>query len=99
MIYKNIKSSRIIYIVFKVGWNLYLVYHRYIIPKTLLSSLMLTLIQGFSFILILWDLTYNCQSYKLSQNELLTYLWYLNLGYTLRGLEVIQKFNNDDNDN
>ena len=32
------------------------------------------------------------------QNELLTYLWYLNLGYTLRGLEVIQKFNNDDND-
>ena len=35
---------------------------------------------------------------KLSQNELLTYLWYLNLGYTLRGLEVIQKFNNDDND-
>ena len=28
----------------------------------------------------------------LLQNELLTYLWYLNLGYTLRGLEVIQKF-------
>ena len=33
-----------------------------------------------------------------SQNELLTYLWYLNLGCTLRGLGVIQKFNNDDND-
>ena len=31
------------------------------------------------------------------QNELLTYLWYLNLRCTLRGLEVIQKFNNDDN--
>ena len=31
----------------------------------------------------------------ISQNELLTYLWYLNLGCTLRGLEVIQKFNND----
>ena len=29
------------------------------------------------------------------QNELLTYLGYLNLGCTLRGLEVIQKFNND----
>jgi len=28
----------------------------------------------------------------LSQNELLTYLWYLNLRCTLRGLEVIQKF-------
>jgi len=28
----------------------------------------------------------------LLQNELLTYLWYLNLGYTLRGLGVIQKF-------
>ena len=36
--------------------------------------------------------------YRISQNELLTYLWYLNLGYTFRGLEVIQKFNNDDND-
>ena len=36
---------------------------------------------------------------KLLQNELLTYLWYLNLGYILRGLGVIQKFNNDDNDN
>ena len=35
----------------------------------------------------------------LSQNELLTYLWYLNLECTLRGLEVIQKFNNDNNDN
>ena len=34
----------------------------------------------------------------LSQNELLTYLWYLNLGYTLRDLEVIQKFNNNNND-
>ena len=34
----------------------------------------------------------------LSQNKLLTYLWYLNLGCTLRGLGVIQKFNNDDND-
>jgi len=34
----------------------------------------------------------------ISQNELLTYLWYLNLGCTLRGLGVIQKFNNDDND-
>jgi len=34
----------------------------------------------------------------LSQNELLTYLWYLNLGYTLRGLGVIQKFNNNDNE-
>ena len=35
---------------------------------------------------------------RILQNELLTYLWYLNLGYTFRGLEVIQKFNNDDND-
>jgi len=35
---------------------------------------------------------------SLSQNELLTYLWYLNLRYTLRGLGVIQKFNNNDND-
>jgi len=35
---------------------------------------------------------------KLSQNELLTYLWYLNLEYILRSLEVIQKFNNDNND-
>ena len=35
---------------------------------------------------------------SLSQNKLLTYLWYLNLGCTLRGLGVIQKFNNDDND-
>ena len=26
---------------------------------------------------------------KLSQNELLTYLWYLNFTYTFRGLEVI----------
>ena len=34
----------------------------------------------------------------LLQNELLTYLWYLNFGCTLRGLGVIQKFNNDDND-
>ena len=34
---------------------------------------------------------------KISQNELLTYLWYLNLRYTLRDLEVILKFNNDDN--
>jgi len=34
----------------------------------------------------------------LLQNELLTCLWYLNLRYTLRDLEVIQKFNNDDND-
>ena len=33
-----------------------------------------------------------------SQNELLTYLWYLNIGCTLKGLGVIQKFNNDDND-
>ena len=31
------------------------------------------------------------------QNKLLTCLWYLNLGYTLRGLGMIQKFNNDDN--
>ena len=38
-----------------------------------------------------------CTLSPLSQNELLTYLWYLNLGCTLRGLEVIQKFNNDDN--
>ena len=36
---------------------------------------------------------------KLSQNELLTCLWYLNLGCTLRGLGVIQKFNNNDNNN
>ena len=36
---------------------------------------------------------------ELSQNELLTCLWYLNLGCTLRGLEMIQKFNNNDNDN
>jgi len=41
------------------------------------------------------DLGFNLH---ISQNELLTYLWYLNLGYTLRGLEVIQKFNNDNND-
>ena len=34
----------------------------------------------------------------LSQNKLLTYLWYLNLRYTLRGLGVIQKLNNDNND-
>ena len=32
------------------------------------------------------------------QNELLTCLWYLSLECTLRGLEVIQKFNNNDND-
>jgi len=32
------------------------------------------------------------------QNKLLICLQYLNLGYTLRSLEVIQKFNNDDND-
>ena len=31
------------------------------------------------------------------QNKLLTYLWYLNLRYTFRGLGVIQKFNNNDN--
>ena len=37
-------------------------------------------------------------SNNISQNKLLTYLWYLNLKYTLRGLGVIQKFNNDDND-
>jgi len=37
--------------------------------------------------------------YILLQNKLLTYLWYLNLRYTLRGLKVIQKFNNNDNDN
>jgi len=36
---------------------------------------------------------------KISQNKLLTYLWYLNLGCTLRGLEVIQRFNNSDNNN
>ena len=36
---------------------------------------------------------------ELSQNELLTCLWYLNLGCTLRGLGVIQKFNNNDNNN
>jgi len=36
--------------------------------------------------------------YRLSQNKLLTYLWYLNLGCTLRSLGVIQKLNNDDND-
>ena len=35
---------------------------------------------------------------EISQNKLLTYLWYLNLGCTLKGLGVIQKFNNDDND-
>ena len=35
---------------------------------------------------------------KVSQDKLLTYLWYLNFEYTLRGLGVIQKFNNDDND-
>ena len=32
-----------------------------------------------------------------SQNKLLTYLWYLNLGCIFRGLGVIQKFNNDNN--
>jgi len=31
------------------------------------------------------------------QNELLTYLWDLNLECILRDLRVIQKFNNDDN--
>jgi len=35
---------------------------------------------------------------RVSQNKLLTCLWYLNLGYTLRGLGVIQKFNNNVND-
>jgi len=34
----------------------------------------------------------------LLQNELLTYLWYMNLGCTLRGLGAIKKFNNNDND-
>ena len=38
------------------------------------------------------------KGHQVLQNELLTYLWYLNLGYTLRDLQVIQKFNNDDND-
>jgi len=33
------------------------------------------------------------------QIELFTYLRYLNLGYTLRDSEIIQKFNNDVNDN
>ena len=33
----------------------------------------------------------------LSQNKLLTCLWYLNLGYTFRDLGVIQKFNNNNN--
>jgi len=37
-------------------------------------------------------------SVQVSQNELLTYLWYLNLRCTLKGLGMIQKFNNDDND-
>jgi len=35
---------------------------------------------------------------EISQNKLLTYWWYLNLGCTFRGLGVIQKFNNNDND-
>jgi len=35
---------------------------------------------------------------KLSENKLLIYLWYLNLEYTLKGLEVIKKFNNNNND-
>jgi len=34
----------------------------------------------------------------LLQNKLLTYLWYLNLGCTLRGLGLIQKFNDDNDD-
>jgi len=35
---------------------------------------------------------------KLSENKLLIYLWYLNLKYILKGLEVIKKFNNNNND-
>ena len=35
---------------------------------------------------------------KVSQNKLLTYLWYLNFRYTLKGLWMIQKFNNDNDD-
>jgi len=35
----------------------------------------------------------------LLQNKLLTYLWYLNLECNLKGLKVIQKFNNDNNNN
>jgi len=42
--------------------------------------------------------TYKSFGGNVSQNELLTYLWYLNLRCTLRGLGVIQKFNNNDND-
>ena len=34
---------------------------------------------------------------SISQNELLIYLWYLNLECTFKSLEVIQKFNNNDN--
>ena len=41
--------------------------------------------------------TASMRDHNISQNKLLTYLWYLNLGYTFRGLEVIQKFNNDNN--
>ena len=35
---------------------------------------------------------------RVLQNKPLTCLWYLNLRCTLRGLKVIQNFNNDDND-
>ena len=31
---------------------------------------------------------------RILQNKLLTYLWYMNLRCTLKGLGVIQKFNN-----
>ena len=46
-------------------------------------------------LLYMWFLTSKGTS-SLSQNELLTYLWYLSLRCTFRGLEVIQKFNNDE---
>ena len=45
-----------------------------------------------------WEQNFNWSS-KISilQNKILTYLWYLNLEYTFRDLGVIQKFNNDNN--
>ena len=39
--------------------------------------------------MIYFHYQFSTNSILLSQNELLTYLWYLNLGCTLRGLEVI----------
>ena len=55
----------------------------------------------FSFVTILSLAQISTQtkaSVRVSQNELLTCLWYLNLECILKGLGVILKFNNNDND-